>query len=260
MSDDPKQKPDPRVPSFDELKGQKRPAAPPSRDLAFEEKTSQIDPELLKQALRQSQQGAPIDPPAKPPALAISASGGGSVDVGGTANFTATATNNGPNDAAFTGVALVFNALVNPTVTAPAGWACTAPSQAGSTTTVTCTIGTFANGGSATFSAAVPADAALGDTALAMAAAITSQYTDPNPGNNNATAFVTVRAVTEVEYFVIDNAIDVLHQHPDWLLQIARLLAQRVNATTALLTRDKSEEPSLVLPQNFMSSWGDPTV
>ena len=40
----------------------------------------------------------------------------------------------------------------------------------------------------------------------------------------------------------------------------ARLLAQRVNATTALLTRDKSEEPSLVLPQNFMSSWGDPTV
>ena len=71
----------------------------------------------------------------------------------------------------------------------------------------------------------------------------------------------TVRAITEVEYFVIDNAIDILNTHPDWLLQIARLLAQRVNATTALLTRDKSEEQdNLVLPQNFMSSWGDPTV
>ena len=71
----------------------------------------------------------------------------------------------------------------------------------------------------------------------------------------------TVRAITEVEYFVIDNAIDILNSHPDWLLQIARLLAQRVNATTALLTRDKSEEQdNLVLPQNFMSSWGDPTV
>ena len=71
----------------------------------------------------------------------------------------------------------------------------------------------------------------------------------------------TVRAITEVEYFVIDNAIDILKSHPDWLLQIARLLAQRVNATTALLTRDKSEEhDNLVLPQNFMSSWGDPTV
>ena len=69
----------------------------------------------------------------------------------------------------------------------------------------------------------------------------------------------TVRAVTNVELYVIDNAIEVLHTHPDWLLQIARLLAQRVNATTALLTRDKEEEP-ITLPQNFMSSWGDPTI
>ncbi len=70
----------------------------------------------------------------------------------------------------------------------------------------------------------------------------------------------TVRAVSEVDYFVIDNALEVLRTHPDWLLQIAKLLAQRVNATTAQLTRDRSEEEQLVLPQNFMSSWGDPTV
>ena len=69
----------------------------------------------------------------------------------------------------------------------------------------------------------------------------------------------TVRAVTEVDYFVIDNAIEVLRTHPDWLLQIARLLAQRVKDTTALLTRDKDDD-AMVLPQNFMSSWGDPTV
>jgi CRP/FNR family cyclic AMP-dependent transcriptional regulator len=68
----------------------------------------------------------------------------------------------------------------------------------------------------------------------------------------------TVEAISEVEYFVIDNAIDVLRSHPDWLLQIARLLAQRVNATTALLTR--ADDESLVLPQNFMANWGDPTV
>jgi CRP-like cAMP-binding protein len=70
----------------------------------------------------------------------------------------------------------------------------------------------------------------------------------------------TVRAVTEVDFFVIDNAIDVLRAHPDWLLQIARLLAQRVNATTAQLTRDRGGDDTMVLPQNFMSSWGDPTV
>ena len=59
---------------------------------------------------------------------------------------------------------------------------------------------------------------------------------------------------------VDDNAIEVLHGHPDWLWQIARLLAQRVNATTAMLTRDASGEDALILPQHFMSSWGDPTV
>jgi CRP-like cAMP-binding protein len=69
----------------------------------------------------------------------------------------------------------------------------------------------------------------------------------------------TVRAITEVDYFVIDNAIEVLKSHPDWLLQIARLLAQRVNTTTATLTRDKPED-EMILPQNFLSSWGDPTV
>jgi CRP/FNR family cyclic AMP-dependent transcriptional regulator len=70
----------------------------------------------------------------------------------------------------------------------------------------------------------------------------------------------TVRAVTEVDYFVIDNAIEVLRSHPDWLLQIARLLAQRVKDTTAQLTRGRDEDNAIVLPQNFLSSWGDPAV
>ena len=70
----------------------------------------------------------------------------------------------------------------------------------------------------------------------------------------------TVRAVTAVDFFVIDNAIEVLRGHPEWLLQIARLLAQRVNATTAQLTRGRDEETAMVLPQTFISSWGDPAV
>lgn len=130
--------------------------------------------------------------------LAIAASAGGNVDVGGTATFSATATNAGPNDAAFAAVALVFDALVNPTVTAPGGWTCAAPSQAGSTTTVTCTNAQFANGASATFSATVPAGAALGGTTLGMAAAVSSQYTDPNLANNSATTSVIVRAIGDV--------------------------------------------------------------
>jgi CRP-like cAMP-binding protein len=70
----------------------------------------------------------------------------------------------------------------------------------------------------------------------------------------------TVRAVTEVDYFVIDEALEVLRSHPEWLLQIARLLAQRVNATTALLTRREARDEAIILPPAFMSGWGDPAV
>lgn len=70
----------------------------------------------------------------------------------------------------------------------------------------------------------------------------------------------TVRAVTGVDYFVIDNAIEVLRGHPEWLLQIARLLAQRVKDTTAQLARGRGEDEAMVLPQNFIASWGDPAV
>jgi CRP/FNR family cyclic AMP-dependent transcriptional regulator len=70
----------------------------------------------------------------------------------------------------------------------------------------------------------------------------------------------TVRAVTDVDFFVIDNAIEVLRTHPDWLLQIARLLAQRVKDTTAQLARGRDEDEAMVLPQNFISSWGDPAI
>jgi len=69
----------------------------------------------------------------------------------------------------------------------------------------------------------------------------------------------TVKAVTEVDYYVIDNAIEVLRTHPEWLLQIARLLAQRVNATTAMLTRQHEDDP-MILPSKFMTGWGDPAI
>ena len=75
----------------------------------------------------------------------------------------------------------------------------------------------------------------------------------------------TVRAVTDVQLYVIADALTVLEAHPAWLLQIARLLAQRVNATTAQLITLKheqtiEEEDVLVLPSAVFSSWGDPQI
>ena len=74
----------------------------------------------------------------------------------------------------------------------------------------------------------------------------------------------SVTAVTDVQVFVIKDAIKVLEAHPVWLLQIARLLAQRVNATTAQLVALKDEQAGdsdvLVLPTNLFASWSDPQL
>lgn len=74
----------------------------------------------------------------------------------------------------------------------------------------------------------------------------------------------TVRAVTDVEVYVIHDALRVLERHPAWTLQIARLLAQRVNSTTAALmaarpdVEDKGER--LIMPHYVLSDWADPQV
>lgn len=72
----------------------------------------------------------------------------------------------------------------------------------------------------------------------------------------------TVRAVSDIEVFVINDALKVLEAHPSWTLQIARLLAQRVNQTTRLLAQggEGADRDRLVLPQNVFAQWSDPQV
>ena len=71
----------------------------------------------------------------------------------------------------------------------------------------------------------------------------------------------TVRAVSDIEVFVIEDALRVLEANPGWTLQIARLLARRVNATTALLAQgEPAPADRLVLPQNVFAQWADPQV
>jgi CRP-like cAMP-binding protein len=73
----------------------------------------------------------------------------------------------------------------------------------------------------------------------------------------------TVRSVTDVEVFVIDDALNVLEAHPPWLMQIARLLAQRVNATTEQLVAERSLEEArdlMVLPEPLFAAWSDPQI
>jgi len=73
----------------------------------------------------------------------------------------------------------------------------------------------------------------------------------------------TVRALTPVDVFVITDAVNVLALRPHLMLQLARLLARRVQATTDALvavSRGAMVDDSLVLSQETVAMLGDPTV
>ena len=73
----------------------------------------------------------------------------------------------------------------------------------------------------------------------------------------------TVRAVTEVEVFVIANALGVMESRPLWTLHLARMLAQRLEATTAALVSSQAKAigyADLVAPPDLMRLLGDPVV
>ncbi len=121
--------------------------------------------------------------------LSISASvDATAVPVGSTAVFRAQGMNGGPSAAPGAVVSLLFDALVEVSVGAPAGWSCAAPVQDASTTTVACTTADFAAAGTADFTATVRVTTAIGDRPLRMTATIASGISDPVPGNNTASA------------------------------------------------------------------------
>ena len=76
----------------------------------------------------------------------------------------------------------------------------------------------------------------------------------------------TVSAVSDVECYVIADALKILETHPSWTLQIARLLAQRVNNTTQQLMEarpgrdEEDDDDRLIMPHYIISDWGDPQV
>jgi len=116
------------------------------------------------------------------------------VRINQVATFDASITNNGPNDATSASIAFVFDALVSPTVNAPAGWTCAAPTQAGGQTTVTCTVPTLASGATANFTIDVPTDLSLANRTVTLNVAVASTVTDPANANNQASTAVLVEA------------------------------------------------------------------
>ncbi|MGP4047634.1 calcium-binding protein [Streptomyces sp. 2A115] len=128
-------------------------------------------------------------PPPPPPAgvdLAVGKTGTGTVSIGDRATYTVTVTNNSTTDSA-TGVTLTD------TLTGPAASVISAtPSQGTCTTSATgatCALGTLAPG-TGTVVTVVAEPRATGT--LSDRATVTAAQTDPNSGNNSATATTTV--------------------------------------------------------------------
>jgi uncharacterized repeat protein (TIGR01451 family) len=116
------------------------------------------------------------------------------VERGANLDYTITVSNEGPDDAA-------SMALTDPlpaettfvSLTAPAGWSCTAPAP-GSNGTVNCTFPSFSPGG-ATFDIIVNViPTTPGGTVISNTATVSSTTPDPNPGDESATATATVEA------------------------------------------------------------------
>jgi uncharacterized protein len=117
-----------------------------------------------------------------------------SVHVGETAQIHVDVANGGPNAAEPAAVAVVFDALLTPSVVAPANWSCAAPVQDATTTTLTCTTPSFAAGDTIGFVINAVAPDAVGGGVLRMAAAITSLTADRANGDNSATVSFDVAA------------------------------------------------------------------
>ncbi|SFK46894.1 lamin tail domain-containing protein [Lysobacter sp. cf310] len=176
--------------------------------------------------------------------LAVSASATpASARAGQTATYTAGVFNAGPNAADAAAVAFVFDALVAPVATAPAGWTCAAPVQDATTTTVTCTTASLASQGSATFALNVVLPALASGTPLRMAVAAQSQTRDPANGNNQAAAQVVVTTQADLSVQIAGGALPVRKG------AIATFLVPVTNAGP-----DAAAQPKLVLTGNVAVS------
>lgn len=166
-----------------------------------------------------------------------------SVRAGQTATYTAGVFNAGPNAADAAAVAFVFDALVAPVATAPAGWTCAAPVQDATTTTVTCTTASLASQASASFSLNVVAPALPSGTPLRMAVAAQSQTRDPANGDNQASAEVVVTTLADLSVKIAGGALPVRKG------AIATFLVPVSNAGP-----DAAAQPKLILTGNVSVS------
>jgi len=145
---------------------------------------------------------------AAPPTADLSISkttGSGSINPGGGITYSITVHSAGPDDAASATMTDPLPAhTVFLSITAPAGWSCSAPAV-GANGTVTCTRPTVASGSTATFQLPVQVQSNTPDgTTITNSASVDSSTKDPDGSNNSDT--VKTKVVSEADLSISKSA------------------------------------------------------
>ncbi len=131
--------------------------------------------------------------------LTITKSGPASANAGTNITYNLTLTNSGPSNAASVSLtdAVPANAtFVSESQSSGPAFSCVTPAVGG-TGTITCSLASFVNGGSATFSITVKINPGATGT-VSNTANVSTASTDPGPGANSATAITTVTQSADV--------------------------------------------------------------
>jgi fibronectin-binding autotransporter adhesin len=123
--------------------------------------------------------------------LAIAKTGTASVTAGQNITYTITTTNNGPSDAVGVSVTDVLPSGTTFVSATPSQGSCSG------TATVTCSLGTVANGASATITLVVSTSGST-SSPVSNTATISATTTDPASGDNTSTANTTVTPVADL--------------------------------------------------------------
>jgi uncharacterized repeat protein (TIGR01451 family) len=134
--------------------------------------------------------------------LSVTKDGPSTINAGATITYTMTVVNNGPSDAddvSLTDTLPADTTFVSATQTSGPTFSCATP-PAGGTGTITCTLGTFTAGSTATFmfvmqvSPSAPSGGSIVNTAD-----VTTTATDPVPGNDSSTSTAIVAAPADLD-------------------------------------------------------------
>ncbi|HXH41101.1 MAG TPA: DUF11 domain-containing protein [Thermoanaerobaculia bacterium] len=131
--------------------------------------------------------------------LTVTKSGPATANAGTNITYSITLTNAGPSTAlsvSLTDAVPANTTFVSESQTTGPLFSCTTPS-AGGTGTVSCSLASFLNGASATFSITVHINPGATGT-VSNTANVTTASTDPNPGGNSSTANTTVTTSADI--------------------------------------------------------------